>query len=174
MVKEPPRRSQLRAWGIGALLIPVNCYWIIQMEEVRRAAGATVFSLFFNALFTLWVLFLLNQGLRRFASQIALDNRELLTVYIMVNMVTALCSYGMLPILLPVMTYAFWGATPENEWRALFHKDLPRWLTIDEPKVLAEYHRGGGSLYSVWNLEAWLSPLLWWSLFTFVLVFVML
>ena len=41
------------------------------MEEVRRAAGATVFSLFFNALFTLWALFLLNQGLRRFASQIA-------------------------------------------------------------------------------------------------------
>ena len=167
------RQSPLRAWVIGALLIPVNCYWLIQMEEVRRAAGATVFSLFFNALFTLWALFLLNEGLRRFASRIALDNRELLTVYIMVNMVTALCSYGMLPILLPVMTYAFWGATPENEWRSLFHRDVASWLTIDEPKVLIEYYRGGGSLYSAWNLEAWLSPLLWWSLFTLVLIFVM-
>jgi len=167
-------RSYTRAWIIGLLLIPINCYWIVQMEEVRRAAGATVFSLFFNTIFTLWVLFLLNWSLRRFAPQISLNNRELLTVYLMVNMVTAMCSYGMLPILLPVMTYVFWGASRENEWRELFHRDLPRWLMVDDPSVLAEYYRGEASLYTTRNLTAWLPPLLWWSLVTFVLIFVML
>ena len=92
----------------------------------------------------------------------------------MVNMVTAMCSYGMLPILLPVMTYAFWGASRENEWRKLFHRDLPRWLMVDDPSVLAEYYRGKASLYTTRNLTAWLPPLLWWSLVTFVLIFVML
>ena len=174
-------RPLFRAWIIGLLLIPVNCYWIIQMEEVRRAAGATVFSLFFNSIFTLWVLFSFNQVRDRFkrksdgtSSSFSLDTKELLTIYIMVNMVTALCSYGMLPILLPVVTCAFWGATPENEWRTLFHHDLPFWLTVTQPKALTDYYQGDASLYSRWNLEAWLIPLCWWSLFTFVLVVVML
>ena len=167
-------RSYTRAWIIGLLLIPINCYWIVQMEEVRRAAGTTVFSLFFNTIFTLWVLFLLNWTLRRFAPQTSLNNRELLTAYLMVNMVTAMCSYGMLPILLPVMTYVFWGTSLENEWRELFHRDLPRWLVVDDPSVLTEYYRGEASLYTTRNLTAWLPPLLWWSFFTFVLIFVML
>lgn len=85
-----------------------------------------------------------------------------------------MCSYGMLPILLPVMTYVFWGASLENEWRKLFHRDLPRWLMVDDPSVLAEYYRGEASLYTTRNLTAWLPPLLWWSLVTFVLIFVML
>ena len=151
------------------------------MEEVRRAAGATVFSLVFNSIFTLWVLFSFNQVRDRFkrksdgtSSLFFLDTKELLTIYIMVNMVTALCSYGMLPILLPVVTCAFWGATPENEWRTLFHHDLPFWLTVTQPKALTDYYQGDASLYSRWNLEAWLIPLCWWSLFTFVLVVVML
>ena len=92
----------------------------------------------------------------------------------MVNMVTAMCSYGMLPILLPVMTYVLWGASLKNEWRKLFHRDLPRWLMVDDPSVLAEYYRGEASLYTTRNLTAWLPPLLWWSLVTFVLIFVML
>ena len=85
-------RPLFRAWIIGLLLIPVNCYWIIQMEEVRRAAGATVFSLFFNSIFTLWVLFSFNQVRDRFkrksdgtSSLFSLDTKELLTIYIMVK-----------------------------------------------------------------------------------------
>ncbi len=167
-------RSKVRIWIVGFLLIPVNCYWIIQMEEVRRASGATVFSLFFNAVFTLLMLFLLNLGLRKFTPRISFANEEMLTIYIMVNMATAICSYGMVPILLPVITYAFWGATLENEWRELFHRYIPQWLVVDDHSVLKGYYRGEASLYTTSNLAAWVPPLLWWSLFIFVLIFVML
>ena len=145
------------------------------MEEIRRGGGATAFSLFFNAVFTLWALFLFNKGLRRWAPKIAFDTRELLTVYIMVNMVTALCSIAaMLPVLPSVLTYAFWGATEENEWRQMFHKDLPEWLVVNEPSVLRDYYLGEASLYTAKNLAAWMTPLLWWTFFTCVLLFVML
>ena len=144
------------------------------MEEVRHASGATVFSLFFNAVFTLLLLFGLNLSLRRFIPQFSFDNEEMLTIYIMVNMASAICSYGMVPILLPVITYAFWGATPENEWRELFHRYIPKWLVVDDHSVLKEYYRGEASLYTASNLAAWIPPLLWWSFFIFVLIFVML
>ena len=144
------------------------------MEELRYAAGATLFSLFFNAVFTLWMLFLINGVLRRFVPEIALETRELAAIYIMVNMVTALCNYDMLPMLPPIMTYAFWGATPENEWRELFHRDLPQWLVVDDSFVLSGYYRGEATLYTTANLAAWLPPLLWWSCFTIVVFFVML
>jgi len=144
------------------------------MEEVHRAAGASVFSLFFNAVFTLLVLFVLNLGLRRVTPKIALDNRELLTIYIMINMATAICSYGMVPILLPSMTYAFWGATLENEWQEIFHNHIPRWLVVDDLSVLKGYYRGDANLYTAKHLSAWIPPLLWWTFFILVLIFIML
>lgn len=175
MLIQRKKRSKVRAWIVGSLLIPVNCYWIIQMEEVRHAPGATLFSLFFNAVFTLLILCLLNLGLRRFAPKISFDNEELLTIYIMVNMATAICSIGMVPILLPVISHAFWGATPENEWSQLFHRHIPRWLVVDDQSVLKGYYRGEASLYhTTKNLATWIPPLLWWSFFIFVLIFVML
>lgn len=167
-------RGIARAWLLGLVLILLNCFWIVQMEELRYAAGATLFSLFFNAVFTLWMLFLLNGILRRFFPENALETRELAAIYIMVNMVTALCNYDMLPMLPPIMSYAFWGATPENEWRELFHRDLPQWLIVDESPVLTGYYRGESTFYTTRNLAAWLPPLLWWSLFTMVVFFVML
>ncbi len=168
-------QSIVRAWMVGCVLIVMNCYWLIQMESLRRAFGATFFSLFFNAVFTLWVLFLLNRLLRRFTPKLAFDNRELLTIYIMVNMVSSLCSYtAQLTVIPHVITYPFWGATPENDWRQLFHKDLPQWLVVNEPSVLIGYYRGEANLYTARHLTAWLPPLLWWSFFTLVLIFVML
>ena len=166
--------SKARAWIIGSLLIPVNCYWIIQTEQVRGAEGPTTFSFFFNAIFTLLVLFVLNIGLRRFTPKAALNNKELLTIYIVVSMASAMCSDGMLPVLLTGTSYAFWGATPENEWQELFHRYIPRWLAVDDLSVLKGYYRGEDTLYTAKNLKAWVPPLLWWSFLTFVLIFVML
>ena len=69
-----------------------------------------VFSLFFNAVFTIWMLFLLNRLLRRFTPKLDFDNRELLTIYIMVNMVSSLCSYtAQLTVIPNAITYPFWG-----------------------------------------------------------------
>ena len=39
---------------IGLILIPINCYWIIQMEAVRYSGHSTTISLLFNSVFGLF------------------------------------------------------------------------------------------------------------------------
>ena len=39
---------------IGLILIPINCYWIIQMEAVRYSGHSTTISLLFNSVFCLF------------------------------------------------------------------------------------------------------------------------
>ena len=51
------------------LLLPLNAYWVVQMEVVRYSAHPTTISLFFNAIFILLCVTLLNRGLRRIAIQ---------------------------------------------------------------------------------------------------------
>src|SRR5689334_16713533 len=71
----------LRSVLVCLLLLPVNAYWVVQMEIVRYSAHPTTISLFFNTIFILLCLTLLNRGVRRFAPRAALNRGELLLVY---------------------------------------------------------------------------------------------
>src|SRR5712691_228987 len=67
-----PAASLLRAvtWRsllVSLLLIPPNAYWIVQMERVRYSAHPTTISLFFNVVFILLVVTVLNAGLAHLA-----------------------------------------------------------------------------------------------------------
>src|SRR5947207_1771056 len=59
----PPASARAFTWRaflIGVLLIPVNAYWLVQMERIRYSAHPTTVSLFFNAVFILLALTVLN------------------------------------------------------------------------------------------------------------------
>jgi type VI secretion system protein VasG len=45
-----------RSLGLGALLVPVYCYWMLYMEVAWNQGYATLLSLYFNTVFTLTVL----------------------------------------------------------------------------------------------------------------------
>ena len=47
-----PNDVTWRAVLIGLVLIPVNSYWVMQMEAVYYSAHSTAFALFFNVVFT--------------------------------------------------------------------------------------------------------------------------
>ena len=49
---------RLRALVLAALLTPVNQLWIMQAETINRPVFATLFTLFFNVTFTLFILIL--------------------------------------------------------------------------------------------------------------------
>ena len=36
---------------IASLLIPINCYWVIEMEVIRYSGHPVTISLFFNVIF---------------------------------------------------------------------------------------------------------------------------
>ena len=71
----------LRALTIGCMLIPPNCYWVVQSEAVWGTTYLTIVSLFFNVTFTLLVLVGFNTLTNKFNPKIALKQEELLTIY---------------------------------------------------------------------------------------------
>jgi hypothetical protein len=164
----------LRAILIGILLIPANAYWVTKSEVVWASIHATVLSIFFNVIFTLFALSLLNLILRKLVPRFALSYGELLSIYVILCMATSLFGHDMIQILIPLMTYPFWFATPENEWRELFWGYLPKWLTVDDREIMRGYYEGNATLYDPRIMEMWIKPLLFWTGFILVLYFTMI
>jgi hypothetical protein len=80
----------------------------------------------------------------------------------------------MLAEVIPSFGYAYWYATPENEWKEVIWKYLPNWLTVNDKEILRGYYEGDSSIYNLHTIRTWLSPVVAWSSFTFVMVFIML
>jgi len=164
----------IRSVVLGLLLMPLNYYWVVRMEVVDSRLWSTSSSLFFTSIFSLFILILLNFLVAKINSKLSLKPNELLVIYVFFNISSAVGGQGMIMVLLGGLGHAFQFATPENEWKDLFHQYLPRWLVVDDPKALENAYTGDSTLYISEHIRAWLVPVLSWSFFLFVLVFVML
>jgi len=159
---------------ISIPLILLNIYWIQQMEWWWYTAHPTAMSIFFSAVFTLLVLTAVNKLLQYLLPTWALHRSELLLIYSMVSIGSAMASHDFISVLLPQMSWSFWAASVENNWASLFNKDLPKWLTVQDHRVLEGFYEGNSSLYRPEVLSAWAGPVLMWSLFALLLVLSML
>lgn len=148
----------LRSLITGIALIPVNLYWLMKAEVVWVSVYSTVLSLFFNVVFCIFVLALLNILLRRYLPSFAMNRGELLTIYIILSIATGIFGHDFIRILFHTMGAAHWFATPENEWAALFFRYLPKWLVIENESALRAYYEGASTLYIANNFRAWLFP----------------
>lgn len=169
----PARRITARAVALSILLAVINDYWIVQLEVVRYSF-ATYAAPFYNCVFTLLVLTSLNLLVRKYRPSIAFSRVELLTVYVMVSVTSAVCSHNMMEILVSMMGYAFYFRTPDNQWDQLFIHRLPKWLTVSDPTSLKNFYQGGSTLYAPENYVPWIVPVICWSAFCAVLLFTML
>jgi len=173
----PRRRDPGVTWRSvlwGMLLIPANAYWVVQMEIIRYSAHPTTVSLFFNAVFTLLVVAVLNLAGRRIAPRWALTRGELLVIYVLVAIGSCLAGHDWSQVLVPMLTWPYRFATPENNWAGLFHHYLPSWLMVRDEKVIAGYYEGHSTLYLPEHLQAWALPTLAWCGFMVALLGVML
>jgi hypothetical protein len=164
----------LRSLIIAFILIPINCYWVIEMEVIRYSGHPVTISIFFNVVFNVFVLIGLNLLLKRFFPKFVLSQSELLVIYIMLSLASGIAGHDMLEILVPMLGHAYRFATPENEWSELFFSYLPKWLTVSNESALNGYYNGEISLYSMSQIKAWLPAVLWWTSFIVAIVFVML
>lgn len=164
----------LRSLIIAFILIPVNCYWVIEMEVIRYSGHPVTISLFFNVIFNIFILVGINLFLTKFFPKHVLTQGELLVIYIMLSLASGVAGHDCLEILVPMLGHAYRFATPENEWAELFHNYLPKWLTVSDESALSGYYMGDVSLYTWPQIRAWLEPVLWWTAFLTALVFVML
>ena len=172
----PSRPSSSVGWrsiAIGLLLIPINCYWITYIELVQYSAQPTIVSLIFTVVFNVLVLIGLNQVFKQFLPRFALSQGELLVVYVMLSVASATAGHSMMEILVSTLGHAFWFATPENDWKDLFWRYIPSWLAVSDKGVLSGYYEGDSTLYTKQHLLGWLTPVLNWFAFLFVMLFVM-
>ena len=170
----PNHGVTLKSILIGLFLIPINCYWIMYTEMVWWAQFPTTMSLFFNVIFCLFIIILLNLLIRRYLPNQALTHSEFLVIYAMLCMSSAIASHDHAQVLIPMIGHVFWFDTPENEWRELIWTYMPQWVTISNKEILTGYYRGDSTFYQWEIVRAWLRPALWWTSFIFVLLFVML
>ena len=158
---------------MGSILIGLNCYVIISSEN-RIVWQLTTFSIFPTVLFTLFTLSGINLFLKRTYSKLALRNAEIAILYVMISVSTTLAGQDLIRQLVPLMANPFWYATPENEWEELFFHYLPTWLTVPNRRILRGYFEGDENFWQLQNMNAWLLPILAWTVFVIVLLFVML
>lgn len=163
----------LRSLVLGTLLIPLNCYWMAVMEIQWNSVDATCVSLFFHVVFVLFALVIVNRALRAVAPAVAMTPAEMLVVYIMLSIASAIAGRDSMENLLPVLGHPFWFAGESNNF-AEFHRFIPRWLAPQDASALRGYYLGGASLYAPGVLRVWLPIVAAWSAFILAMLAVML
>lgn len=164
----------LRSVLIGLILIPINCFWVVQSEAVWGITYLTITSLFFNVTFTLFILVLINLIFIKVYQREVLSQSELLTIYTMLCLGSSVAGNNMLENLVLSLGHASWFATPENEWNKLFFKYIPDWLAVMNKDALRGFYLGDSTLYTKEHLNVWLKPLSFWAIFVFLFIFTML
>jgi len=163
----------LRALLVGLMLVPFNCYWVTVTEIKWNSNDSTCVSLFMTVVFILFCLTLLNLLFARRFPAHALNHGELMVVYIMLTISTAVCGHDMMGNLLPNIANVFWFANPTNHW-AKFHRYIPDWFAPRNKEVLRGFYEGNSTLYTAEHLLGWAAPVLVWGVFIMVIVFTML
>lgn len=160
---------------LAIFLIALNSYWLIQSELVRYSGHPTCISLFFNVIFIISVLVLINSIIKRIFPKLALGSGEFLGIYYMLCISSFIAGHDLIQVLVPQLSQAFWFATPENEWE-VFHNYLPEWLTIrSKPGLEGLYENNTTFNLSqyVEYIKSWFPVILAWSGFLTVLIFTM-
>lgn len=174
-LRQPPERFRWGVFLLGGALIPVNSLWIARTEALDYSGFPTCASLFFNVIFSLMVLMLLNTLVRRLAPGVALCRQELLVVYGMVATGSSLVGHDCMQMVVPTIAHAAYFSTPENRWGEMIVPHLPRWLTISElSDSVKGFEQGHSTLYDWSNIEMWLVPIGAWSVFLISVIVAML
>ena len=171
--KKEPLVSPYKGIALGICLIPLNTYWIAQLEVVRYTHPTLVVP-FFNVIFILLLFTICNQVAVKIWRHPLLSQLDLITIYLMLSVSSAIASIDFLQVLVSNMGHAFHFATPENEWKTLFIDNLPPWLVVEDSTALEGYYKGRTTLYTLRHLKPWIVPIAIWIGFILVLFLTML
>lgn len=113
-----------------------------------------------------------NLLLKVVSRRLALNRTELIVVYIMLLIASAVPNRGAMN-LPPVLAAPFYYATPENEWDTLIQPHVRPWMAPQEATAVEALYEGLPRGASVpWGV--WAEPLLLWFTFFMVLYVVMI
>jgi hypothetical protein len=163
-----------RSVGLSLVLLPVNAFWVVQMEMVRYSAHPTTIALFFNAIFILLCLSIANHGVGTLRPLWALRRSELLLIYSVLCLGSCVCGHDLLQVFVPFLTWSFRHATDTNQWDTLFNPHLRRGLFVGQESIYRGFYNGNDTIWRLAYLRVWLPVVTAWTLFFTVLLAVML
>ena len=167
----PAHRVTVRSILLGAMLIPLNCFWVIRMERVSFGPYPSTVSLFANVVFVLFMLVGVNALLRRWLPRLAFSQPELLVLYTMLAVSTGLAGLDGVSTLCQIIPHGAWAETPSNHFDSILSA-FPAWLVVGDKSVLSGHYLGHSSFYQPAVLRAWAVPILAWTGFVTLLLFV--
>jgi len=168
------RGVTLRAIAVGgilcALLTAGEPYGVLVVHGSPLCAdfstGGAIF-LFFLLVFTV------NALLRWIGPRFGLSTAELLTVYVMLVLASAIPSWGFTMNMMGLSGGLRYFASPENRWSELILPYVREWVTPTNESALRFFFQGlppGEPL--PWR--AWIMPLAWWGTFIMAVYLVMI
>jgi len=172
-----------RAIILGVILVPLNCFWLSQMEMATQYAPGygggpypTTFSLFANVICLLLALSAINAFLRRVRPEWALRTSELIVIYVMLCIASAVDSIDYMDVLVPMITHVHRYDDPMagRPYGQEIIPYLPPSFVLRDPAAVRAWHESGTAFWSLATLRAWLPPVALWSGFIFVMLWVML
>ena len=164
-VATSPSPFTARAVAVGALVsVAIAMGAPYANMVIRGSYMALDFSTPGAICLLLFLVAVANVALRFMGLDWALSQGELLVVYIMGIVASAIPTMGFSEYLLTIISGVFYYATPENNWGQLIHPHVPEWLAPRNANAIRWFFEGAPKHVGI-PLAAWLRPLLSWGIF---------
>ena len=157
----PRARAVVVGLVLSAFLGVALPYNEMLVKGSRLALSSCTPAAFF--LLFVWVL-AVNPLLRLCRRSWALGRGELLVVFAMTMVATAVPTRGVTGMLLGMISGPHYYASPENQWAELVLPHIPQWMVVRGPTGLRQFFEGLPSGASA-HWEIWVEPLFAWGLF---------
>ncbi len=152
---EEPLRIRRRAFILGLLAVPVFVVWTLVTEEIYVGHLPTVVSIFFHCVAGLVLLIWVNGFLQRRAPRWALNRPELLLVYSMTSVASAVAGFDWQMLYVRSWIYPFYRALNDPAWQITNLLPWNKHLTVTDPRALQRLFEGHSSLYLPEHLHLW-------------------
>ena len=83
---------------------------------------------------------------------------ELVIIWIMVSVASAVPGYGMMEFLFPILVAPLHNATDQNEWKSLLLPNIPNWAYISDIQAVQDFYAGE----SLVPWSTWAKPITFW------------
>ena len=154
---------------LGALCIGLGSTY---NDMIVKGSGLAVWNLTPAATFLFFVLVvLLNPLLKRLHPLLPLQRGELAVAFFLILLANTLSSRGLPAQLLPVITGAYYYATPENGWAEIVQPYMPDWPVPQNRDAIWGFYEGDPTGSVPWAI--WAAPLLYWAIFGLALFLAM-
>jgi len=162
----------VKGFATGIILCAILSVVSIYSANILRSGDVSATLTTPLVIFLFFVMIgVIHPVLRILNRKFSFSRTELLLIYIMMLIATAVPTMGFIGQLLPAIVTPYYYATPQNRWAELIQPYLPRWLTIQDSNAIQWFFEGLPKGEAMpWKL--WIMPLSFWIIFMLIFYFV--